>query len=134
MLKLILCLFFFVNFFAKALSLNKIFKFDDAPSLKLYVREQNHQQLLKALCDKQKENRKPPTACYELALPVDSWCLRLNIHNLSVKTLNEAIKSSFLSSLCSEHLKEKHKILIYRQKDFLLPELKNYWTGENSSF
>ena len=118
----------------KALPLDRIFKANDAESLRSYIKQRDHQIFLKILCEKQKENRKPPTACYELALPADSWCLSLKVGNLNLKLLDEVLQSSLLSSICREHLKEKQKILLYRKQDFFLPELKNYWTDQNLFF
>lgn len=132
MKKLLLC--FFVSFFAEALSLDKIFKFNDAAGLKSYIREQNHKDFLKKLCFQQKKNKTPPSACYELGQPADSHCLGLKTEDLSVGVLNEALKSSFLSVDCRKHLQQKRKILIYRQKDFLLPQLKNHWTDKKPFF
>ena len=124
----------FVSLSLKALPLDRIFKANDAESLKLYIKQNDHQIFLKILCEKQKENKKPPTACYEMSLPADSWCLSLTVGNLNLELLDEALQSSLLSSACREHLKEKQKTLLYRKKDFLLPELKNYWTAQKLFF
>lgn len=124
-------LFLFVVSFhppLNALSLDKIFRFNDTASLKSYIQKQNKQNFLKILCEKQKSMRKIPTACYELSLPADFWCLNLKIKELDMAGLNKALKNSFLSSICREYLQKKQQILVYRKKDFLLPELKNYWT------
>ena len=134
MLQIILLFLFFINPPSKALSLDSIFKANDAASLKSYIQQDNHQIFLKILCEKQKTNKKPPAACYKLSFPADPWCLSLKIGDLDFKTLDESLKSSFLSSVCREHLKEKQKILLYRKKDFLLPELKNHWTDQKPFF
>jgi len=132
--KFFLFFIFFINCFSGAVSLDYILKFDDAVSLNQYIKQQSHYIFLKILCERQKENKKPPTACYELSLPADSWCLSLKIRDLNLEILNQALQSSFLTSVCREHLKEKQKILLYRKKDFLLPELKNYWTAQKHFF
>ena len=124
----------FVSFNLKALPLEKILKANDAASLRSSVKEHNHKDFLKILCEKQKENKKPPTACYELFLSSDPWCFRLKVKELSLENLKKALQSSFLSSSCREYLKKKQKILFYRQKDFLLPELKNHWTAQKPFF
>ena len=132
--KVLLSFLFFINFSVEALSLDKIFKINDAASLNVYVKQQDHHTFLKILCKKQKENKKPPTACYELSITADPWCLSLKIENLNLKILKQALQSSFLSSVCREYLREKQKILLYQKKDFLLPELKNYWTVQKPFF
>ncbi len=116
----------------EALVLDKIFQFNDATSLKSYVKNQERHSFLKILCKKQKENKIPPIACYKLSLPADLWCLSLKLKNLSLEIINLALKSKVLSSPCRNHLMNQRKILLYRQKDFLLPELKNYWTSQKS--
>lgn len=134
MLKTFLFLFFFVSFSSWAVSLDSVFKFNDATSLNRYIKRQNHRAFLEILCKKQKENKKPPTACYELSQPADSWCLSLKTGDLSLEILSQALQSSFLSSVCREYLRGKQKLLLYRDKDFLLPELKNYWTAQKPIF
>ena len=126
--KILLIFLFFIIFDLKALSLDKIFQANDAASLKSYVKQYEYQTFLKTLCKKQKEHNKPPVACYELSLPVDSSCFSLKLKDLNLKNLNQTLQSNFLSPPCQKHLKQKQKILLYRKKDFLLPELKNYWT------
>lgn len=130
--KSFLIYFLFMVFDLRALSLDKIFRLNDAKSLRAYVKKQNHQTFLNFLCKKQKENKKPPLACYELSLTEDSSCLNLKLKNLNLEILNKSLKSKFLTPSCRKHLRKKKKILIYRKKDFLLPELKNYWTAQKS--
>lgn len=120
----------FISFNLNSLSLDQIFQFNDAVSLKYYIKQHKHQTFLKTLCKKQTEYKKAPVACYELSLPVDSLCLGLKLKNLNLESLNQVLQSKFLSSSCQKHLKKKQKILLYRKKDFLLPELKNYWTAQ----
>lgn len=128
--KILLTCFLFISSDLKALSLDKIFQANDATSLKSHVKKHDQQNFLKILCEKQKKNKKPPVACYELSLSADSWCLSLKLEDLNLEILNQTLQSKFLSTSCYEHLKKKQKILIYRKKDFLLPELKNYWTAQ----
>ena len=119
---------------SKALPLDFILKADDAMSLKARAQSARERDFLESLCARQKSYKTPPSACYKLALPADSWCLALKIEDLKLETLEEALKSPFLSLNCRLWLEEKRKILFYRKKDFLLPELKNYWTGEKAFF
>ncbi len=124
----------FISFSLEALPLDRILKANDAKSLRRYVKERDRQAFLKILCKQQKSRRKPPTACYELPLPADPYCLNLKAKDLSLEILGQALQSSFLSPLCRERLKDKQKLLLYRRKDFLLPELKNYWTAQKPFF
>ena len=121
--KSLLVYFLFTGFDLKALSLDKIFRFDDAKSLRSYLKRQNYQTFLKILCKKQKE-KKPPLACYEFFLAEDSLCLDLKLKNLNLEILNESLKSKFLTPPCRKHLKKKKKILIYRKKRFFSPRIK----------
>ena len=127
-MKLFFLLFFFVSFDSQALLLDKILRFNDAASLKSYIKENNQKNFLKILCEKQKENQRIPLACYELSLDADFWCLQLDVEKLNLKILNSSLSSKSLSLVCREHLQEKQKLLLYREKDFFLPELRNYWT------
>ena len=130
MVKYFFSFLFCLSFHLKALPLDDILKANDATSLKSYIKQYKHQKFLEILCEKQKENRKPAIACYELSLNVDSWCFSLKMEDLNLEILNQALKSKFLSFPCRKYLEEKLEILIYRKKDFLLPELKNYWTSQ----
>ena len=123
MAKYIVFLFFYSHF-VKAWSLDKILKINDARSLKTYIQEENRQNFLKILCQKQKANQKPPVACYKIGLNPDTHCLSLKIADLNFKILKEALGSSTLSAPCRNHLSEKQKILLYRKKDFLNPGVK----------
>ena len=111
--------------FAQALSLDEIFRAKDAKSLRASIKKQERKAYLGLVCKKQKEGQLPPFACYELSLPADPWCLDLKIKQLNLEILKEALSSKALSALCRKHLEKKQKILLYRQKDSLLPELKN---------
>lgn len=112
----------------RALSLEMILKADDATSLKSLLKKDAEKAFLTSLCEKQKQNNKIPLACFELSLNADPFCLSLRIKHLDLEDLNKALQSEFLSLPCRQHLKKKQKVLIYRQKDFLLPELKKHWT------
>ena len=128
---------FFVafNFSAEALSLDRILTVNDAISLKQLVQQHNQKQFLEKLCKNQKSEGKIPKACYKLSLNADPWCLNLQLESPRVlEIVKKALKSPFLSKKCREYLKKKEKILIYRQADFLLPELKNYFTVEKPFF
>ena len=119
----------------KALSSDNIFKTNDASRLKQLIQQSSQKSFLTELCKKQKETKKIPVACYELSLNADFWCLNLKLEEPSrLKNVKKALKSKFLSKKCLEHLKIKEKILIYRQKDFLRPELKIYFTAEKPFF
>ena len=125
--------FFFLllaGFKAETLSLDAILRANDAVSLNSYIKKSKNKAFLKILCENQKKSQAIPTACYELSLKADMWCL--NLKNLRIKALDQALKSSFLSSSCRDHLKRKRKLLLYREKDKLLPELRNYWADDQS--
>ena len=123
----------FSNFSLKALPLDSLLRINNATSLKQLTQQYNQKKFLEKLCEKQKETNKIPTACYKLSLKSDPWCL--NLEDLkSLKSLETALKSKFLSKKCKEHLNTQKKILIYKQKDFLLPELKNYFALEKPFF
>ena len=128
--KILLLCFVFIGFGLQALSLDQILRANDAKSLRSYVKKWERENFLRILCQKQKENKKPPVACYELGLNVDTWCLSLTWENLNLTILTQALRSKFLSSSCRKYLKKKQRILLYRKKDLLLPELKNYWTKQ----
>ena len=131
----LLLFFLFFYFSLSALSLESILQADNATSLKLLIIKQNQKDFLKKLCKKQKETKKIPTACYQLSLNADFWCLNSKLEDLRLlKSLEKALKSKFLSKKCKKHLKQQKKILMYRQKDFLQPELKNYFTVEKPFF
>ena len=117
---------------SKALSLEMILKANDAVSLKSLVKKDSQKAFLTSLCEKQKQNNKIPLACFELSLKADPFCLSLRIKHLDLEGLNKALQSDFLSLPCRQYLKKKQKILIYRQKDFLLPELKKHWTVQKT--
>ena len=118
-----------------ALSLNSIFKANDAGRLNQLIQQNNHKSFLKELCKQQKETKKIPIACYQLSLNADPWCLNLKLEELNMlKNVKKALKSEFLSKKCREHLKIKEKVLIYKQVDFLRPELKNYFTAQKPFF
>ena len=125
---------FFISFKLWALPLEQIFQESDARSLKFSVEKYRNRNFLEILCEKQKEKRKPPTACYELSLNVDAWCLRLKLRDLKLPELQRALESKFLSVSCRKHLEKQKKILIYRQKDFLIPEIKKHWTESKTFF
>ena len=130
-----LLFFAFFHFSLSALSLESILKADNAVSLRLLIQKQKQKDFLKKLCAKQKETRKIPTACYQLSLTADFWCLNAKLEDLRLlKSLENALKSKFLSKKCKNRLQKQKKILMYRQKDFLQPELKNYFTVEKPFF
>ena len=119
----------------RALPLGPVLRANDAKSLKQMVRQHNQKLFLEKLCEKQKKTEKIPTACYELSLNADLFCLNLKLEDLRVaKNVKKALESKFLSKKCREHLKKKERVLNYRKKDFLLPELKNYFTVEKPFF
>ena len=123
------------NFSSSALSLDSILNANDAVSLKQSVKQYERKSFLEKLCKKQKELGKIPKACYELGLSADLWCFSLKLEELRMlKNVEKALESKFLSKKCREHLEKKKKILIYKQDDFLLPELKNYFTVEKPFF
>lgn len=123
------------NFSLKALPLNDILKANNAVSLNQSIKKYNKKILLETLCEKQKSNKRIPTACYQLDLNADFWCLNLKLEDLiQLKNLKKDLESKFLSKKCKKHLIKQKKILIYRQKDFFLPELKNYFTVEKPFF
>ena len=130
--------FFFLtlfNFSLKALPLESILKANDAGGLKQLIQKHEKTKFLEKLCERQKETKEIPTACYKLSVNADFWCLNLKLEDPRLlKKLERALKVNSLSKKCREHLKTRKKILIYRQKDFFLPELKNYFTVEKPFF
>ena len=60
----------------------------------------------------------------------EAFCLSARTKGLNFKQLEELLKLKHLSLACRKHLLGLKKILFYRKKDFLLPELKKYWTGQ----
>ena len=128
-------LFVFFQLSSSALPLDSILKANDAVSLKQSVQQYKQKTFLEKLCKKQKELGKIPKACYELALKADSWCLNLKLEDLRMlKVVEKALESKFLSKKCREYLQKQKKVLIYKQADFFLPELKNYFTAEKPFF
>ena len=130
-------LLFLIAFSASSsyLPLDSILKAHNAVSLKQLAQQSRQKQFLEKLCRKQKEMGNIPKACYQLSLKADPWCLNLRFESPKrLKSLKKALKSKFLSKKCREHLKEQEKILNYKQADFLLPELKNYFTVEKPFF
>ena len=119
---------FLMGLEVRALPLEQIFQANDANSLKQSVKKDKERAFLNLLCAKQKEKRKPPTACYALSLKPDLFCLRLTLKDLKEPEVEKALESRFLSLPCRLHLKRQRRVLIYRQKDFLIPELKKHWT------
>ncbi len=112
--------FFFFSSPCPAEFLDRILRSETIETLTLNIKKQEQDMFLNKLCEKQKASKKAPIACYELDLSGDNWCLSLKIEDFSLESLNKALKSSFLSSTCRKYLKEKQKILIYREKDLLL--------------
>lgn len=120
---LILLLLLLASDSTSALSVEEILKINNATSLKAQIQQRKNQDFLKRLCWKQKENNKTPTACYQLQKPADNWCLNLQTGDLNMEILKVTLESSFLSSSCRKHLKQKEKVLLYRRKDLLLKEI-----------
>ena len=104
-------------------SLDEILRAGSATALQQALQESNRSEFLKLLCEKQKQAKKPPTACFELKQNADRHCLRLKTEDLDIEILTQALSSSFLSPPCRKHLEEKKKVLIYRRKDRLIPGL-----------
>ena len=130
-----LTFFITFNISSSALPLDSILKANDAISLKHLSQQYNQAVFLEKLCKKQKEMKKIPKACYELVLKADFWCLKLKLEDPRIlKNIEKALKSKFLSKKCRDHLEQQKKILNYKQEDFLLPELKNYFTAEKPFF
>ena len=117
------------------LSLDFILRAKSSEELQLSLKENQNQKVLKKLCDKQKEEQKIPLACYKLGETANFWCLNLKLEDFSqLKEIEQALKSSFVSEKCKNYLKKRKEILKYREKDFFLPELKNFFTGQKKIF
>lgn len=138
----ILLFFLFFVLAGKALSfshsepaLDFILKAESSKELNTYLKKKREKNFLKKLCMSQKKEEKIPLACYELGENADFYCLNLKLEDLRrLKELEQALKSSFLSEKCRKKLKAGKELLKYREKDFFLPELKSYWTGEKAFF
>ena len=123
------------NFSSQAIPLDSILKANDTTSLKQLIQKHKKKLFLEELCKKQKETKKIPTTCYELSLNADLWCLNLKLEDpRMLKNVKKALESKFLSKKCREYLNKQKRILIYRQIDFLQPELKNYFTAKKPFF
>ncbi|MGI9549387.1 MAG: hypothetical protein ACR2M7_05405 [Bdellovibrionales bacterium] len=131
----ILLLIFLPSSKSNALSFKKILHSKTQKELESSLKKEETNLLLKTLCQKEKKLHKIPLSCYQM-LPtskqVDFWCLSLKVSKLDLSSIKQALNKSFLSLKCQDHLKEKQKLLIYRKKDFLLPELKKHWTDQSS--
>ena len=130
MVRAYIFLFFLLGFQLEALPLQDILMADNAASLRSSIKKYEQKVFLNILCERQKQNKKPPTACYELGIFKDEWCLRLSFKDVQFLDFNFTFKTMPLSSACRKHLKHKQRLLSYRLKDFLLPELKKYWTDQ----
>ena len=108
----------------QALSLEGILRAPNATALKQSLEKAEKTEFLKLLCEGQKREKKPPTACFELKQPADTFCLSLKTTDLDSEILMQALSSPFLSPLCRKRLKEKQKLLLYRKKDRLIPGLR----------
>lgn len=118
-----------------SLPLSEILNAQNPEQLEELLKKDQKQSFLELLCKKQKSSQKIPTACYELGLSADSWCLNLALEDLrQIKELEKALKSKSLSEKCRNHLKKREAVLKYRQKDFFIPDLKNYFTAEKPFF
>ena len=130
---------FFLPLNLYALSLDEILRADKA-SIKLYVKEQKRMLFLDSVCKRQRERGiEPPTACFEsYFIGTDKggenlgeeFCLSASPSRLNLEILQNLKKKKGLSQACRRHLLGLEKILLYRKKDFLLPELKKYWTEQ----
>ena len=128
----LLFLFLFQNS-AVGLPVSMILRAKSSLELQKLVHQENRESFLKKMCQKESLHQKIPVSCYEIGSYNDALCLSLELSD--VRNLSEIVKASQSKSLsikCREHLKKKEEILRYRQKDFLLPELKNYWTDEKA--
>ena len=115
------------------LPVDSILRAKSSSELQKLVDQENQSSFLKKMCQKARLHQKIPVSCYDIGLNDDALCLSLDLFD--VRNLPEIVKarqSKSLSFKCREHLKKKEEILRYRQKDFLLPELKNYWTEKKS--
>ena len=128
----LLLLFLFQNE-AVGLPVSSILRAKSSLELQQMLDQENRLSFLKKMCQKESLHKKIPVSCYDIGDNNDALCLSLELSD--VRNLPEIVKarqSKSLSVKCREHLKKKEEILRYRQKDFLLPELKNYWTDEKN--
>ena len=97
-----------------------------APNLKrlqLLIKRREEREFQRALCEKQLCLKTPPDSCYgfpDLTGRADFHCLNLKIQNVSLSSLNKALKGGRLSAICRRRLEFFKKILLYRQKDAFL--------------
>ena len=116
-----------------SLSLNSILRAESPFELEQILKRENQQSFLEKMCQKEKARQKIPVSCYQMGLSPDALCLSLELSDLnSLAEIEKAKGSKSLSVKCSEYLKKKEEILRYRKKDFLLPELKNYFTDKKT--
>ncbi len=116
------------------LSLETILQASTVEQIQRSLKKEETSTLLRLLCEKEKKEHLVPLSCYKLSKnpsEVDFWCLSLKFSHLKSKNLEKTLKINGLSPACRNHLKKTLRILIYRKKDFLLPELKNHWTDES---
>jgi len=115
--------------YLKKPSLDSILRVKDSEDLQSLIYRFENTEFLRKLCDKQKQEKKIPVACYQLGQKSDFWCLHLKLEDpRQLKEINQALKSPYLSKQCWKSLKIKTDILKYRKKDLFLPELKKYFT------
>ena len=133
--KTVYLFFLLLSLNSSGLVLDSILKAKNSNELKLSLKKEKNRALLKNLCEKQKQEHKIPLACYKLGEKTDFWCLNLKFENSSqLKEIEKALKSPFLSENCKNHLKSRKELLKYRERDFFLPELKNYFTDQKPFF
>ncbi|MBC6415005.1 MAG: hypothetical protein GDA46_01240 [Bdellovibrionales bacterium] len=131
---MILSLFLFSST-ALSLPLDLIFQAQTVKELKNHIEKEKNKIFLIKMCEKQKENKKIPVACYQLKENADPWCLNLNLEDLrQLKAIEKSLEMPFLSKKCKDHLQKRKKILQYRKKDYFLPELKKYFTVQKPFF
>ena len=114
---------------SQQISLDTLLKAKSSEELELFIKNNKNNKILEKLCKKQKEEKKIPVACYKLGQNADFWCLKVVLEsNKQLQHIKQALQSPFLSNQCKNYLKSRKNLLKYREKDFFLPELKNYFT------
>ena len=111
------------------ISLDSLLKAKSSEELELFIKTNKNKKILEKLCKKQKEEKKIPVACYKLGQDADFWCLKVVLESSKqLQQIEQALQSPFLSNQCKNYLKSRKNLIKYREKDFFLPELKNYFT------
>ena len=98
--------------------IHKILHAPNIKTLKEIIEQQEKNDFLKQLCEKQKQFSGIPWSCYELhpfEKTYDPSCLKLKLKDLKIDFIKQAVSLKTLSPACRKHLNLKLKILQYRK-------------------